>query len=108
MGCTSTLMPDQEPSEDLEADLRQLGLSDDDRATLTRLYQQVAEKNAGVFSLRALSAFTGTTLSPLVLRLFRVTAATDPVDLRLFLTRLWWATVSLPPSLTVPPGVCAR
>ena len=107
MGCTIR-KSSVDPAPQLQADMQRLGFSERDLEIVRLVHKQVAEKNAGVFSLRALSAFTGTTLSPLVLRLFRVTAATDPVDLRLFLTRLWWATVSLPPSLTVPPGVCAR
>ena len=89
MGCSSSQISGSVQVEDPHSELRLLGFSSDDLDAVSRLLHQVRGDNAGVCSLQALAAFTKTTLSSFALRLFRVSAATEALDLRRLITGLW-------------------
>ena len=89
MGCSSTHISGSVQVEDPHSELRLLGFSSEDLDAVSRLFQQVRGDNAGVCSLQSLAAFTKITLSPFALRLFRVSAATEALDLRHLIAGLW-------------------
>ena len=89
MGCSSAQILGVAQAEDPQDALRLLGFSSGDIQAVWQLHQQVSSDNADAFTLQALAAFTKIGLSPFVLRLFRVSAAAEVLDLRRFLTGLW-------------------
>ena len=88
MGC-SLHKASVTPGIDAEAEARWLGFSDGDVDAMRLVCQRAGERNAGVCTLKALVELSGATLSPFALRLFRVSSATDALDLRRMLNGLW-------------------
>ena len=89
MGCSSAQVSGSEEAEAPQAELGLLGFGSEDLDAVARLLQQVRGDSAGASSLQALAAFTRIQLSPFVLRLFRVSSATETLDLRRMLNGLW-------------------
>ena len=88
MGC-SLHKASVNPGIEWDVEVRWLGFSDSDLDAVRLLCQRAGERNAGAFTLQALAAFSGVTAPPFALRLFRVSATTEVLDLRRFLTGLW-------------------
>ena len=88
MGC-SLHKSSVDPGLDLDAEARWLGFSASDLDAIRLFYQRVGERNAGVFSIQALAAFSGVNICNCALRLFRVSAATEALDLRHLIAGLW-------------------
>lgn len=88
MGC-SLHKSSVDPGLDLDAEARWLGFSASDLDAIRLFYQRVGERNAEMFSIQALAAYSGVNICHYAQRLFRVSAATEALDLRRLITGLW-------------------